>query len=363
LILTAACSGVDETVPDSGSAPIDSGTVIDSGVIDSGTEADDAGTPDTGFIDIPAGWTEFGGMPEGVGRWGTRLVLIPPEDRFLLFGGNTYPAGDTVGDLWSFALADGTWTRIDAAGDVPEPRYCHCATYLPDQHQMLLVGGRDDFGPRQPEAFVFDIASNTWTQLAAPVPRGVIGCAVEWMESISRAAVFGGAGAGLFDETWLYDPEAQTFTLLPTSTTPPGRADPAHAYDPVSGRMLVFGGGVRVVPPRMYLDDTWAFDGTDWVEIAGAEHPSERRFSANGVDPETNTWYLHGGTVDEEDRDDLWRFDFAAETWTRLEDPLPPARGFAAGAWDPRSRALHVIGGLTQPFFSALADGWRMHPE
>jgi hypothetical protein len=177
--------------------------------------------------------------------------------------------------------------------------------------------------------------------------------------------VFGGAGSGLFEETWLYDPAEQMFTLIPTSSTPPGRADPAHAYDPVNGRMLVFGGGVRVVPPRVYLDDTWAFDGTEWVELpfAAGEHPSERRFSANGVDPTTNIWYLHGGTVDEEDRDDLWRFDFATSTWQQMNDPDPPPRGFASGEWDPRSGALHVFGGLTQPIFESLSDGWRWRPE
>jgi hypothetical protein len=360
LFILAACTETGEMPGDSGDST-DSGA-IDSGTIDSGTEPD-AGFPDTGVIEVPAGWTELGGMPESSGRWGTRLVLVPPENRFLMFGGNTYPIGPTVGDLWSFSIADGTWTEIEATGDLPAPRYCHCATYLPNQHQMLLVGGRDDRGPRQPEAFLLDIDTMEWTQLSDPVPGGVIGCAIEWMENIGRAAVFGGARASLVRETWLYDPEARSFEMIATSSTPPGRADPAHAYDPVNGRMLVFGGGVRVVPPLMHLDDTWAFDGTDWVEITSAEHPSARRFPAFGVDAASGSWYVTGGTVETEDRDDVWRFDFATDTWTQLEDPELPPRGFASGEWDPVTRSLYVFGGLTQPNFSALSDGWRLRPE
>ena len=234
-------------------------------------------------------------MPEGAGRWGTRMIDIPSEDRFLMFGGSQYPVGETNGDLWSFSLVDETWTKIEATGDLPAPRYCHCATYLPDQHQMLMVGGRDDFGPRIPEAFLFDITANNWTKLSGPVPRGVIGCAIEWMDNLGRAAVFGGAGgSALFEETWLYDPGSMSFSMVPTSSTPPGRADGAHAYDPIKGRMLIFGGGVRVVPPYNHLGDTWAFDGTNWTELTPAVHPTKRRFGANGVDPDTGSWYLTG---------------------------------------------------------------------
>ena len=50
LAFSAACSGVEETPTDSGTEPIDTGTPVDTGVIDSGTEADDAGFTDSGFV-------------------------------------------------------------------------------------------------------------------------------------------------------------------------------------------------------------------------------------------------------------------------------------------------------------------------
>jgi N-acetylneuraminic acid mutarotase len=127
--------------------------------------------------------------------------------------------------------------------------------------------------------------------------------------------------------------------------------------------MLVFGGGVRVQPPRFYREDTWAFDGTRWVEIESQDHPSPRRYPAMGVDALGGHWYVYGGTIDSQDLDDLWRFDFATDTWTQLEDPMPPPRGFAASEWDPRTQSLTVFGGLEQPNFASYADGWRLRPQ
>lgn len=361
-----SCDGAPPAGPDdAGTTPIDSGT-IDSGTIDSGTEQDAGVETDSGVFEVPVGWTELGGMPEQLGRWGARMVAVPEERRFILFGGSTYPSGGSIGDLWSFSLDTETWTELEDSGDVPAPRYCHCLAYLPEHHQVLLVGGRNDLGPLEPEAFLLDLDTLAWSEIGGPVPRGVIGCAAEWMSNLGKAVVFGGGGAGGFDRTtWLYDPETERFSFAQTTVIPPGRTDPASAFDPTSGRMFIFGGGVQVVPPFEHREDLWAFDGNDWEEITPAgDGPSKRRFPAHGVDEVNGAWYLFSGTIEEQDLPDLWRFDFATETWTELPDQdLPEPRGFPASVWDPTTRSLAVFGGLTRPITAALTDGWRFRPE
>ncbi len=346
LLLTIGCSGAEVVV-----APSDGGVAE----VDAGSAPRDAG---------PAAraseWGEVSSTPNAEGRWGAHMVYLEEARRFLLFGGTRYPMGGALGDLWSYAIDDDAWTMLPAGGNQPPPRYCYCLTYLPTTNEVLLVGGRDSGGPLAPAAYVLDVDALEWTQVQGTVPPGVIGCAAEWMPSIDRAIVFGGGTArDLPTATFAYDPAAQTFTEVATSTAPPGRADPASAYDAERGRMLVFGGGVSAVPPYAHLDDTWAFDGTDWSKIDAAG-PSARRFPAGAVDPVARAWFVFSGTRETEDPADLWRFDLDTDTWTRLDaDDAPGPRGFAAAAWDPITEAMFVFGGFTQPVVRAKADGWR----
>lgn len=78
----------------------------------------------------------------------------------------------------------------------------------------------------------------------------------------SRAIVFGGEGrSGVNDNTWAYDPIARTFTNLMPAFRPNARRDAMSIYDPVQGRMFVFGGAVQITV--QYLDDVAVFDGTN----------------------------------------------------------------------------------------------------
>lgn len=346
-VVLLGCSGVE-------SSPVD----VDAGSLDGG--ASDAAATDAGPPPRDAAWVALGGTPGGEGRWGSRLVYVEHARRFVLFGGSRYPMGGALGDLWMYGVDDDTWTVVPAGGAIPPPRYCHCMTYLPTTGEVLLVGGRDSGGPLPPAAYVLDLDGLQWTQIDGPAPPGVIGCAVEWMPSIDRAIVFGGGTrTELPTETWAYDPIARAFAQVATSTSPPGRADPESAYDAERQRILLFGGGVRAIPPFEHRDDTWAFDGTDWVRIEGPG-PSARRFPAGALDPAGRAWFVFSGTIESEDPPDLWRFDLDRDLWTEIDSTeAPDARGFAAAAWDPTSDSMIMFGGLTQPVVRARTDGWR----
>ena len=43
-------------------------------------------------------------------------------------------------------------------------------------------------------------------------------------------------------------------------------------YDPVSGKIIAFGG----FDGTGYLNDTWSFDGTSWMQIATQSAPPPR---------------------------------------------------------------------------------------
>lgn len=347
-----SCTTEVKTPPDAG---FDAGVVEDAGV--------DAGLPDSGVATLVPVWTTAPAAPVSTGLWGTVLSFDPVDRRFILHGGNTYPTGSVVNDTWSFSIATQTWTKLTTTGAVPPVRYCHCATYLPNQRQVLIAGGRHSSGLVD-SAYTLDLATLEWTQVTGTVPTGAIGCNAHWMPNLSRAIVFGGEGMqGVNDKTWAYDPTARTFTELMPASRPYARRDAMSMYEPTQGRLFLFGGAARIM--SQYLDDIAMFDGTNWVDtVAPMPHPRARRYSASGYDAQHGRWMLFSGTNDTDDFDDLWTldpvtFEFKQETYTNG----PAKRGFSASGIDEVTGTLYVFGGLTTAGFTALADGWTLRLE
>ena len=59
---------------------------------------------------------------------------------------------------------------------------------------------------------------------------------------------------------------------LSPNDPPPARSYLAMTYDPVSGKIIAFGG----FDGTGYLNDTWSFDGTSWAQIATQSAPPAR---------------------------------------------------------------------------------------
>ncbi len=58
-------------------------------------------------------------------------------------------------------------------------------------------------------------------------------------------------------------PPSPNWQQLTPAQSPPERYYPAMAYDPASGKVVLFGG----FGGTSYLGDTWTFDGTTWTQI------------------------------------------------------------------------------------------------
>jgi hypothetical protein len=374
----AACGTSVTEAPDAGAPSSDAAPIPP----DAGEAAPDAevalpdasSAPDAMDRPLDPMWTRRGEVPPSAvrSRWGTRAVSIPDERRLIVFSGSQYPRGTIADDHWSLSFADDTWTPLSVEGG-PSPRYCHCATYLPEHHQVLVVGGRDDRGPLPPGAWIYDLAGDTWAAVEGAAPPGVIGCGIAWMPTFpggGRAIVFGGGNrTGLPRDTWIYDPNARSFTSVRTASVPPGRGDPMMTFDPShGGRLLLFGGAVNVFPPEsaVLLDDLWAFDGTDWRAIhPSGDRPEARRFAGESFDELRKEWIIFGGTREVEDFDDLWRFDAESDTWTKLqpwgsEGVLPSARGFVSFGYDPVAEEYRMFGGLEQPDYRTPTEAWTL---
>lgn len=299
-------------------------------------------------------------MPVATGLWGTVLSFDPVERRFIMHGGNTYPAGSVVSDTWSFSVASGQWTKLTTTGEAPPLRYCHCAAYLPDQRQVLIAGGRDA-STTVDSAYTLDLQTLAWAKVQGTVPAGAIGCTAHWMPSLAKAIVFGGDGrSGVNNLTWAYDPVARAFTQLSPASRPAARRDAMSIFEPVQGRLVLFGGAVAIT--ASYLDDLAIFDGTTWFNPgAPMPHPTPRRYGASGYDPLHQRWLLFGGTNDTDDFDDLWVIDpVLSDFKLQSSSGGPSRRGFAASGLDEVTGTLYVFGGLQTAGFTALAEGWTL---
>jgi hypothetical protein len=134
------------------------------------------------------------------------------------------------------------------------------------------------------DLWVFDAVAGTFTQRIAhgaagsPPSRGR--AAVAWNPLTSRLIVFGGNTRGttptLLDDTWEYDPTTNSWTNVTPTVSPSPRQDASMAFDPTLGGMLLFGGRTNDIAPPTYSNETWLFLGSAWVPLSPATSPPAR---------------------------------------------------------------------------------------
>ncbi len=114
--------------------------------------------------------------------------------------------------------------------------------------------------------------------------------------------MFGGGNASaplLFNDTWAYDPAANSWTELnPSGTLPPVRGGQAMAYDPLTQQLIMFGGFDQPGTGLVRFNDTWAYDlaANTWTELKpSGSLPPARALHAMAYDPVTRRMIMFGG--------------------------------------------------------------------
>ncbi len=159
--------------------------------------------------------------------------------------------------------------------------------------------------------------------------------AMAYDEKHRQFVAFGGRGRewsgaySQYDETLLSN--GHTLELVAPRTSPPARDSAAMWWDPVSQRVMLFGGRTS---GNILLNDTWAWDGVTWTQVLTAVSPPPRRFAAVAYLPSKKVCYLFGGssagggfTVP---MDDLWQWD--GRSWLQIAVAGARPRGEALPA-------------------------------
>jgi len=97
------------------------------------------------------------------------------------------------------------------------------------------------------------------------------------------------------------------------------------AYDPIKGRVVLFGGYSGSGSPSGLLGDTWEWDGTNWTQLTPTTSPSPRMAASMVFDPNMKKMIMFGGHFAvhwQYDTDETWTWD--GKTWAQLSPTTKP---------------------------------------
>lgn len=179
----------------------------------------------------------------------------------------------------------------------------------------------------------------------SPIRRSY--AAMAYDESTKRIVLFGGIGAS--NDTWTWD--GSDWILEAPTTRPPERWGASMFFG--ANGLALFGGQNR----SGVLDDTWIWQGSDWTGLSTFTHPS-RRVGASVAADGMGTALLFGGFDGKQALNDTWIWD--GRSWDHQSvDRTPQARYGASLAYDPALRKFLLFGGQTSPMgVSMPTDVW-----
>lgn len=165
------------------------------------------------------------------------------------------------------------------------------------------------------------------------------------------------------NQTWVYRGGAWSLgPAAPSGLTPRGGA--AMAYDPVSQKIVMFGGADGSWPPN---NETWLFDGTQWTQGPSAPTGLAGRTGAEMAYDETIqkiVMFAGTGTLP---YNDTWLYDGNTNTWTQ-GPPTPTSvspRVFFGMAYDAVLQKIVIAGGDggMDTWFLANGSTWTQGPD
>jgi hypothetical protein len=234
----------------------------------------------------------------------------------------------------------------------------------------LVVLGLQDDGAR-----TWEFDGSRWSLVANEGPSLRFGHAMAFDAGRARMVLFGGGlegGCGydslmFCGDTWEWDGLAWRRVA---QTGPEPRGMHAMAYDPVSRRVILFGGLDFELdgdtPVLINFTETWAWDGSAWERVATAG-PSGRSGHVLATNAATRSVIMTSGVGSyfdsSADCDEAgqpyctFTWEWTGSAWQVLTPTAPWQRSFPAAAYDPQRRAMVLHGGRYDPGSASCDHG------
>lgn len=177
--------------------------------------------------------------------------------------------------------------------------------------------------------------------------------------------LFGGYDRQLgtfFNDTWIWD--GSNWILQSPATSPSPRSGHVMWFDLVQGRVMLFGGQITQV--GIASDETWAWDGITWSLLPQTVKPPARFSMSLAYDLIQARAVMYGGRDFVSYLGDTWEWD--GNVWIAMNPAQsPPPLAYAAMSYDVASNRSILFGGFPSASSAAFNhtyawDGatWRL---
>ena len=291
-------------------------------------------------------WRQLAPASSPAPRTGAVGVYDGALGKIVMFGGQD-EAGNALDETWTW---DGvTWTELQPASK-PPARTRHSLAYDPVRGKIVLVGGLDMQGVALTDTWELDGA--TWTNktpTTGMIASGTGGIALAYDRVTSKVIAFGGAspGCNVNGDTWAWDGQHWAVLVAGSSSTPPPRTNAQLVADPVRGELVLVSGVTYTTPgncPSTFyagITDAWRWNGQTWTQITQVA-PGARGHMASTYDPLRGRLIMFGGYSPQ--NAETWEFD--GHHWENpMPSTAPSSRVDASMAFDAEHRVAVMFGG------------------
>lgn len=221
----------------------------------------------------------------------------------------------------------------------------------PDGNSVPPIDGEDDIPPYWKQVKLQEKPGRRYFHTMA------------YDEERKVTVLFGGAFPGAsypLNDTWEYNGK---WHKISTQHSPTKRWKPAMAYDPIRERIVLFGGENDEGGSITVYNDTWEYNGEDWVQINTPHRPERRGSHVMTYDENLHAVLMLGGNNHSYSNpypQTIWKYD--GTDWIKVSDSGPLGVGEGGGmVFDENRKVTILYGGHAG--VTSFPDTWEFDGE